>query len=126
MGSAYWRENTCQRDAFFASAKLLLPYFERRVPASADVRPAAGSTSRRLATSSGVSAYHATSGVVMVDPADGPVGAVATVMPAPLSWSWSRPSSRVPRRVSAAPIPASAARVPRALRGRALALSTTQ
>ncbi len=62
IGSAYWRVNGCQRDAFFASANVFFPYFARRASASADVRPTAGSTSRRLAASSGVSAYQATSG----------------------------------------------------------------
>ncbi len=62
IGSAYWRLKVCQFEAFFASSKVFLPYLARRASTSADDRPTAGSTVRRLATSSGARACHETSG----------------------------------------------------------------
>ena len=55
IGSAYWRANCCQRDAFLASAKVFGPYFARRASASAVVRPVVGVDARAgCAASSGV------------------------------------------------------------------------
>ena len=47
IGSAYWRLNCCQREAFFASANVFVPNVARRASASAEpgwcaVRGAAG------------------------------------------------------------------------------------
>ncbi len=100
IGSAYWRANICHLDAFFAWAKVLVPYCARRESASAEVRPAVGSTPRRLAASAGGSAYQATSGAAAAGAADPPAGAAAAVMTSSPSWTscspQRRPRSRLP------------------------------
>jgi len=57
MKSRYWRRNACHPDSFFFPASWLGPYFCRRACASAALRPLAGSTSRRRATSASDSWY---------------------------------------------------------------------
>ena len=82
IGSAYWRLNACQRDAFFASANVFVPNFARRASASADVSPPSMVTPWAASAASGSSACHAgEADVAWADPADGPVGVVMASSP---------------------------------------------